>query len=169
MQTEVGPPPKQTMKSKTVPLVVISIVTLALLVLVLAARGRFKQIERIPATNRDFTDVMLPVSKQTVVDKMTGVTKPTADTDECVMLEGRFAHFRLVNAQDPLFPEDYLLRANSQDNPALQRYLKKDPASKRDDFYLFTPPDFYRPSSEYMYRQRPAEFTSNFIIHLEGL
>lgn len=100
---------------------------------------------------------------------MVGVSKCTADTDECVMLEGRFAHFRLVNAQDPLFPEDYLLRANSQDNPALQRYLEKDPALKQGDFYLFTPLDFYWPSSEYIYRQRPAEFTSNFVIHLEDI
>jgi hypothetical protein len=84
-------------------------------------------------------------------------------------LPGKFEHFQLAKFQEPLFPPDSSLRANSEGNPALQGYAGTAKSSGQNDFYLFTPTDLYWASSEYTYGNRPARFTCNFILHLEPL
>jgi hypothetical protein len=83
--------------------------------------------------------------------------------------------FDLHSASDPVFPDDYQLRAEP-DNPALARYVAIDPGARKRDFYL-TPPAACPPDSsgdtdcywesEYQYQGKPTKFKCSFIFHLE--
>ena len=156
------------MKSKATLSLMIAGLALAGTLLLLAAQGRFKRLQKTAGRNVDFTEVILPVNKQTAVRKIAAISYGIAGLNRGVTLKGKFASFWLSASHDPSSADDdYQLRAHSSDNPALQRYLQLSPESRRDDFNLFTPSDFYWPSSEYTYRGKPAQFTCYFIIHLE--
>src|SRR6266853_78425 len=156
------------MKRKATLSLVIAGLALASTLLLLAAQGRFKRLQKTTVRSVDFTEVILPVNKLTAVKKITAISYRIVGIDRGVTLKGKFADFSLSNSHDPSSADDdYQLRAHSSDNPALQRYLKLRPESRRDNFYLSPRMDSYWPSSEYTYRGKPAQFTCNFIIHLE--
>src|SRR6266849_985981 len=156
------------MKSKATLSLMITGLALAAILLLFAAEGRLKRLHKTAVPNVDFTEVILPVNKQTAVKKIAAISYGVAGINRGVTLEGKFANFWLSDSHDSISPQDdYQLRANSSDNPALQRYLQLSPESRRDDFYLSPQTDFYWPSSEYTYRGNPAQFMCNFIIHLE--
>jgi len=156
------------MKSKATLSLMIAGLALAGTLLLLAAEGRFKRLQKNAGRNVDFTEVILPVNKQTAVRKIAAISYGIAGLNRGVTLKGKFANFWLSDFHDSSSAgDDYQLRAHSSDNPALQRYSQLSPESRRDDFYLSPQMDFYWPSSEYTYRGKPAQFTCYFIIHLE--
>ena len=156
------------MKSKATLSLMIAGLALAGTLLLFAAEGRLKRLHKTAVPTVDFTEVILPVNKQTTVKKIAAISYGIAGINRGVTLKGKFANFWLSDFHESISPDDdYQLRANSSDNPALQRYSQLSPESRRDDFYLFARSDPYWPSSEYTYRGKPAQFTYNFIIHLE--
>ncbi len=156
------------MKSKATLSLMIAGLALAGTLLLLAAQGRFKRLQKTAARNVDFTEVILPVNKQTAVRKIAAISYGIAGIDRGVTLKGKFANFSLSDPHDYSSPgDDFQLRVKLSDNPALQRYSQLSPESRRDDFYLLPLTDFYWPSSEYTYRGKPAQFTCDFVIHLE--
>src|SRR5712692_4129103 len=156
------------MKSKATLSLMIAGLALAGTLLLLAAEGRFKTFQKTAVRNVDFTEVILPVNKQTAVTKIAAISYGIAGLNRGVTLKGKFANFSLSDSHDSSSADDdYQLRAHPSDNPALQRYSQLSPESRRDDFYLLPLTDFYWPSSEYTYRGKPAQFTCDFVIHLE--
>jgi hypothetical protein len=82
-------------------------------------------------------------------------------------VSGNWYRFRLARFGDPIFPDDFQLKAWSREDLQLRRYLELPANRKKDDLYLFEPTgDYYWPS-EYFYRGEPAKFRSSFILHLE--
>ncbi len=67
--------------------------------------------------------------------------------------------------QVPL-PGDVDLKANSRDDPAMDRYLSLPLERRKDDLFLYHPLDVFWPS-EYWLRGKAAPFTCHFILHLE--
>ncbi|HSS52909.1 MAG TPA: hypothetical protein VLX28_28530 [Thermoanaerobaculia bacterium] len=63
-------------------------------------------------------------------------------------------------------PDDVNLRANSRDDPAMDRYLALPAERRQDDLFLYHPLDVFWPS-EYRVGGKAAPFTCHFILHLE--
>jgi hypothetical protein len=63
-------------------------------------------------------------------------------------------------------PGDVDLKANSRDDPAMDRYLGLPAEQRGDDLFLYHPLDIFW-SSEYQVRGKPVPFTCHFILHLE--
>jgi hypothetical protein len=63
-------------------------------------------------------------------------------------------------------PGDIDLRANSENDPAMDRYLALPAERRKDDLFLYHPLDVFWPS-EYQVRGKAAPFTCHFILHLE--
>jgi hypothetical protein len=127
------------MKTKPNLVLIIAGVAFVAILSLFIAEGSFSRIQRAPVRNVDFTEVILPVSKETAVKKIAAISIGIEGIDRGVTLKGKFADFWLADFHDPIFPEAYWLRANSQNNPALQRYADTSPASRKEDFYLFSP------------------------------
>jgi hypothetical protein len=116
----------------------------------------------------DFRETILPVSEQTAFEKIQALSYGTAGVNRGVKLGGKFNNFWLSDVRNSdNIGEDYQLRTHSEHNPALQRYLEIKSELRNRDFYLLPSPDFYWPSSEYIYSEAPAQFTCGFIIHLQ--
>ncbi|MGA8761759.1 MAG: hypothetical protein WB562_02630 [Candidatus Sulfotelmatobacter sp.] len=145
--------------------------SIAAVTIVLAwfSKGPLEKLHKNPSSHVDFTGVPLPVPENVVVHRISVISKGEPGLNRHLVLPGKFERFQLANFQDPAFPPEFSLRMNSKDNPALQRYAETGDSSKQNDFYLFAPVDVYWTSSEYTYRNKPARFTCNFIIHLQPL
>lgn len=63
-------------------------------------------------------------------------------------------------------PDDVNLRANSRDDPAMDRYLALPAERRQDDLFLYHPLDVFWPS-EYRSGGKAAPFTCHFVLHLE--
>jgi hypothetical protein len=141
-------------------------------VLILFALGlSFKQIRRTVVKDFPFTEVLLPVDEQTAIKKIGALSYGVAGVNRGVKLKGQFAKFWLFDSHTSEHTsDDYQLRAHSAGNPALQRYVELSPDLRENDFFLLLPAtDFYWPSSEYVYRGKPALFACGFIIHVQDV
>jgi hypothetical protein len=154
--------------SRSVFISVLSILAIGIM-LFYVGRGSAKKTQKSRSPDTDFIGRSFPVPEAVAAQRISSLSKGEAGTNRRLALPGKFEHFQLAEFQDPLFPPDFLLEANSEGNPALRRYGETPNSSRQNDFYVFSPTNLYWASSEYTYGKRPARFTCSFILHLEPL
>jgi hypothetical protein len=113
----------------------------------------------------NFTEVVVSIDTNTVVERIAAMSHGVAGINRSVRLDGKFRYFWLASFDDATFPDVSQLRFNARNNPALQRYLHLGPEARQNDFYLFAPSGIYWQSAEYTYLGIPVQFICNFIIH----
>lgn len=132
------------------------------------------RLERPAAETRPFVEATLPGSVAQVTAALRtffndGLTPPPRPNR---FPEGDKLHAFVLYPRDapsglglvPL-PGDVDLRANSENDPAMDRYLALPAERRRDDLFLYHPLDVFWPS-EYQVRGKAAPFTCHFIFHL---
>lgn len=137
---------------------------------ILAIRARSGRVTRTGDPPHE-VEVVVPDG----IDEVSHAVSSTFSASKTGGVSSRFLAFDLHSASDPIFPDDYQLKAQP-DTGGLGRYVAIDPASRKRDFYL-TPPAACPPDSsgdtdcywesEYQYQGQPAKFRCSFIIHLE--
>ena len=137
---------------------------------ILAIRARGGRVTRTGASPQD-VEAAVPYD----IYDVSHAVSSTFSASKTDTLSSRFLAFDLHSASDPIFPDDYQLQTQP-DNQGLARYVAIDPAARKRDFYL-TPPAACPPDSsgntdcywesEYQYQGQPAKFRCSFIIHLE--
>lgn len=130
---------------------------------------KFKKIERRGA-QQEVVAATLPVGLEEAAGAVRHAFGAASATAAGCVYEDRFlCALLLYQADDPLFPDAFQLRASAEraGDAALQRYALLDPAQKQNDSYLYEPTGTHYWTSEYYYNQQPVEFRSGFIVHLE--
>lgn len=82
----------------------------------------------------------------------------------------QWSHFFLSRRDDTglhLFPSDEEISRNRGVDSFILAYLLIPPAKRSRDFYFHEPSGDYYWESEYFYKNAPAKFHCNFLIHLE--
>jgi len=72
--------------------------------LLFAAEGRLKRLHKTAVRTVDFTEVILPVNKQTAVKKIAAISYGIAGINRGVTLGGKFANFWLSDSPRVHFP-----------------------------------------------------------------
>jgi hypothetical protein len=75
--------------------------------------------------------------------------------------------FKFFPAGDPMFPDDYQLRAWTARDPELRAYVALPASARSKDVYLVEVTGDYYWLSEYRYGGRAVPFRCAFIVHLE--
>jgi hypothetical protein len=155
------------MKNKTI-LALITALLVAILLL-FGLWGGFKKVGKVTAGSTDFTETTVPIVEQIAFQKIQALSYGTAGVNRGIKLRGKFNNFWLFDVQNSNnVGDDHQLLAHSDHNLALRRYLEVRSDLRKNDFYLLPPTDFYWPSSEYVYRGKPAPFACGFIVHLQA-
>ncbi len=146
------------------------LVALLGILVVLLVQPEFKQIEK-RAPDPSPVSAVVPQSPTAVAEAI-----ERAFRGGVILFEGggsidpvtsRFLRFHAAAFDDPLFPDDFQLKARSTQDAELRTYAALPASARRLDFYLSEPTgDYYWPS-EYSYRAQPAQFRASFIVHLE--
>jgi hypothetical protein len=129
------------------------------------------QIERKGIETRDFVEGVIPLSLQEVSsqirDGVLGERFPAARST--VHLPGKLSSadnpdYREFSVFDSV-PPDNILRENSRDDPAMERYLHLSSDARKNDISLINVGSEW--FSEYTANSKPVPFTCGFIIHLQ--
>jgi hypothetical protein len=84
--------------------------------------------------------------------------------------DSQWSHFFLWRRDGTglqLFPLDEEISRNRGVDSFILAYLRIPPANRSGDFYFHEPSGDYYWDSEYFYKNSPAKFHCNFLIHLE--
>ena len=169
---ERGATPKRSGVAHSLALQPIESMNKIIIIIVLAVAGggiyffllpRFQKVEKRSSVSSSSVAETVPGNEQVLSGRISRFFETKSQKPK------PFERFKLAKYGEEFFPQDFQIQ--HYNDPILKTYLSIEPASKRNDLYLYDFSDADDPDSywlsEYYYRGAPARFRCNFIIHLE--